>query len=118
MRAIAPAYGASAGSLHTGMFRPWRNAFLTERAFPLLVVGPVLALALVLLARRCRSLSLLRSSGDFAAFDISEFNIFDLVEGSTNRGAVCGTVAVDFSQCVVAANFGAAKQALNALECF
>jgi hypothetical protein len=30
----------------------------------------------------------------------------------------CGTVAVDFSQCVVAANFGAAKQALNAFECF
>ena len=62
--------------------------------------------------------SLLRSSGGFATFDVSKFNVFDLVEGSTNRGAVCGTVAIDFSQCVVAANFGAAKQALNALECF
>ena len=54
--AIASACGASSRPLQTGILRQWRSSFLAERAFPVLVFGPVLALALAPLARLCRSL--------------------------------------------------------------
>ena len=70
LRAIASANGASAGSDSIETFKPRRNAFCAERAFPGAVFGTVLDFNLARLARCWRSVVKAATSAHFAGFDV------------------------------------------------
>jgi hypothetical protein len=111
LRAIASAWGESAGSLEMGMLKPCRNAFCAARSLPARVLGPVLDWRAA--GDRSSRLSL---RYHFACLNISELDILSSVDRLAKGGAEDRTMAVNFAKRDVPPRFGARQHTVESFE--